>query len=966
MILRTLALRTTDAARLCWIAMLRARYRYAVASRLAVRREAAAHVPRTALTIMERRIPATVNTIIISMNVNPAMRYRREVEGPCTNASCFNGDTISRIAVIRCLSSIYSNPRREGTMCGTPQKERPGDTPGALYRNGKSGPFCWFFRFCAFFLVHPTHAATTPRHRRSLVLFLLLDHDAFRGEEQSRDGRRVLQGRTGDLGGVDDARRHQVLERVGLGVVAEVLVLRLLHLPDDDRRLGARVLRDHPHRLLERPAHDLTADLLVFIAPLHLVEHALAPQQRHTTARDDALLDRGARGVQCIFHACLLLFHLGLGGRTHVDHGNAARELREPLLQLLLVVIGRGLLDRRLDFLDAALDRLGFALSADDRRVVLVDHDPLRLAEIVERRVLELQAHLLRDHLRRASEHRDVGQHLLAAVAEARRLHGTHLQRAAQLVDHQGRQRLTLHVLRDDEQRPTGLCHLLEDGEQVLHGRDLLVVDQDVGVLEDRLHLLGIGDEIGRQVAAIELHPLDRLERGLEALRLLDRDHAILADLLHRLGDQVADLLVVVRGDGADLSDLLPASGGHRDLLQLLDHHLHRPVDPALQRHGVRAGRDRLQPFAEDGLGEHRRRRRAVAGEVRRLGRHFLHHLGAHVLDRILELDLLGDGHAVLGDRRITEFLVDDDVPALRTEGDLHRLGQLVHAPLQAGAGLYVELQLLCRHVCFLLEASAKLGDDVRFLDEDDLFTLELHLSTAVLPVNHTIPDLQLHRDQRFLLPASGTHRDHLALDRLFLGRVGDVETALHRLRLLHRPNGYPIRKREDLELRLRCRSGCHVLESSTSVPGSKCLWNNVVSTLVWRVLNQPRGISPDGRGMSRGRGGERIHDRPDVVGRGGSQGIERRRHGGHDRPGTSVGQAYQKPGERRRLGFPEGEREQVRRRPAPASYVLAHGEPSAPKPLSEALTQGIAARDEDLVAAQRGGLLVAGRGGAR
>src|SRR2546422_865363 len=154
------------------------------------------------------------------------------------------------------------------------------------------------------------------------------------------------------------------------------------------------------------------------------------------------------------------------------------------------------------------------------------------------------------------------------------------------------------------------------------------------------------------------------------------------------------------------------------------------------------------------------------------------------------------------------------------------------------------------------------------------------------------------------------------------------------------------------------------VLESSTSVPGSKCLWNNVVSTLVWRVLNQPRGISPDGRGMSRGRGGERIHDRPDVVGRGGPQGIERRRHGGHDRPGASVSQAHQKPGERRRLGFPEGEREQVRRRPAPASQVLAHGEPSAPKRLSEALAQGIAARDEDLVAAdsRRGFVACGGR----
>src|SRR5207302_5548963 len=43
--------------------------------------------------------------------------------------------------------------------------------------------------------------------------------------------------------------------------------------------------------------------------------------------------------------------------------------------------------------------------------------------------------------------------------------------------------------------------------------------------------------------------------------------------------------------------------------------------------------------------------------------------------------------------------------------------------------------------------ASAKLGDDVGFLDEDDLFTLELDLCAAVLPVHHAVPDLQLHRD---------------------------------------------------------------------------------------------------------------------------------------------------------------------------------------------------------------------------
>src|SRR5712692_11638101 len=71
------------------------------------------------------------------------------------------------------------------------------------------------------------------------------------------------------------------------------------------------------------------------------------------------------------------------------------------------------------------------------------------------------------------------------------------------------------------------------------------------------------------------------------------------------------------------------------------------------------------------------------------------------------------------------------------------------------------------------------------------------------------------------------------------------------------------------------------VLESSTSLPGSKCLWNNVVSTLGWRVLSNRRGISPAGDGMSRGRGlasesgggRERVHDRAGPVQGGGAKG---------------------------------------------------------------------------------------------
>ena len=107
-------------------------------------------------------------------------------------------------------------------------------------------------------------------------------------------------------------------------------------------------------------------------------------------------------------------------------------------------------------------------------------------------------------------------------------------------------------------------------------------------------------------------------------------------------------------------------------------------VDAALDRHRVGAGGDVLRAFAIDRLRQHRGRRGAVAGDVRRLARDFLDHLRAHVLERILQLDFLRDGDAVLGDRRRSEFLVEDDVAPLRPEGHLHRVGQAVDAAKNA------------------------------------------------------------------------------------------------------------------------------------------------------------------------------------------------------------------------------------------------------------------------------------------
>src|SRR3989449_3825421 len=169
--------------------------------------------------------------------------------------------------------------------------------------------------------VHAAHA-TAAGHRGHLLLLLLLRHHALGGEEQSRNGRGVLQRRAGDLGRVDDAGRDQILELVGLGVVAVVQLGRLLHLPHDDRVLGTRVLHDDPDRFLERAADDLDAGLLVVIGAPDLLEGLLTPQQCDTAAWHDALLDRGAGRMQRVLDPGLLLLHLYLGGRAHVDHGD--------------------------------------------------------------------------------------------------------------------------------------------------------------------------------------------------------------------------------------------------------------------------------------------------------------------------------------------------------------------------------------------------------------------------------------------------------------------------------------------------------------------------------------------------------------------------------------------------------------------------------------------------------------------
>src|SRR3954470_16533959 len=535
--------------------------------------------------------------------------------------------------------------------------------------------------------VHGAHATVATRHAGRSLLRLVGD-DCLGGEEQRGDRRAVLQRRPGHLGGLDDALLDHVDVLAGRGVEAPARVERadLLH---HDAALEAGVERDLLDRRLERDLHDASTGQLVTLE-VDLVERGLrGEKQRDATTGEDTLLDCSLRVADRVLDAVLALLELHLGGSADLDDRNTAGQLGQALLQLLAVVVAVALLDLVLDLVDPAGDLVAVTGALDDRRLVLADDDLARLAEQVERGVLELEADLFADDLA-AGEDGHVLQHRLAAVAEARRLDRNALEGAADLVDDQRREGLALDVLADDDELLAALHDLLEHRKQVLDGADLAVDEQDVGVVDDRFHPLRVGDEVRRDVALVEAHAFDELELEAEGVALLDGDDAFLADLVHRLGDDLADR-GVAGGDGGRGSNLLLGLDVLGLLGQLLADALDGVLDAALQRHRVGAGGDVAQALADERLGEDGRGGRAVTSDVVGLLGDLFDELGADLLEGVLELDFLGDGHTVVGDRGGAPLLLQDDVATLRAERHLDGIGELVHATLEGATRLLVE-----------------------------------------------------------------------------------------------------------------------------------------------------------------------------------------------------------------------------------------------------------------------------------
>src|SRR5262249_12924552 len=141
---------------------------------------------------------------------------------------------------------------------------------------------------------------------------------------------------------------------------------------------------------------------------------------------------------------------------------NPARKLRQPLLQLLTIVVGGGFLDLRLDLGDTRLNVALLSCTTHDGGVLLLDRHLLGTAKHIDRHVLKLDTEISRNH-GAASQDRNIFQHRLTSVAEARRLDGPNLEAPTQLVYDKRCECLAFDIFGNDEEGLAGLHNRLEE-----------------------------------------------------------------------------------------------------------------------------------------------------------------------------------------------------------------------------------------------------------------------------------------------------------------------------------------------------------------------------------------------------------------------------------------------------------------------------------------------------------------------
>ena len=420
--------------------------------------------------------------------------------------------------------------------------------------------------------------------------------------------------------------------------------------------------------------HDFDTGALITGALLRQATEAISKLEQGAAATShDSFFDGCAGGVEGVLDPQLAVIQLGFRRCTDLDHGHTTGELGDAFVQFLPVVIGFRGVQFPFDRGNPVSDGSAVVVGGDDGGGFLADRHASGLAEVSEADGIQGHRLVFADQ-RAAGEDGDVGKRRLAAFAEGWGPDGGHLKHATALVHHQRGEGFTLDFLGQDQQWRTTALHRLQHRDQVGHGADLAIGEQDQRVVEFADLTVGIGDEIRRAVTAVEGHAFGDLQFRRQRLGFLHGDDAIDADAIHRFGDHPTDFLITTGTHRGDLTNSVTGHGlaalaqAANDLSSGLFH-----ATP--QFHRARPRGSVAQTFLNHGLGQNRGGGRAVACLVLGLGGHLLNQLGSEIFEGIFQFDIPGDGVAVIDDVRGSELLLEHHVAAAGADGDLHRIG---------------------------------------------------------------------------------------------------------------------------------------------------------------------------------------------------------------------------------------------------------------------------------------------------
>src|SRR5690606_11831978 len=121
-------------------------------------------------------------------------------------------------------------------------------------------------------------------------------------------------------------------------------------------------------------------------------------------------------------------------------------------------------------------------------------------------------------------------------------------------------------------------------------------------------------------------------------------------------------------------------------------------VQAALEQQRVGASGDDLEALGNNSLSQYGSGGGTVTDDVVGLRGNLDQQASTHILEWVLELDFLGNGHAVMSHGRGAELLVDRHIAATGAKGGLNGLGDGIDTALEGTSSLLVEVQLL-RHM---------------------------------------------------------------------------------------------------------------------------------------------------------------------------------------------------------------------------------------------------------------------------